>query len=119
MDKDNLKCMNCKNFCHEVSECLLRACGKCQKFNVGHKSDECPAHNELSSRPRDSDTSSNPTLANSSRGANYRGRGYNQPRGRGNFDRSRGRGNQQSSRGRSIFLTALIIIIEMVLIPKS
>ena len=37
-----VKCCNCENYCHTSPYCRLSACGKCKKFNAGHKSHECP-----------------------------------------------------------------------------
>ena len=95
--KDNLKCINCKNFCHEVSECLLRACGKCQRFNVGNKSDECHLHDDNRNK------SNHTEVPNNGRFPANRGRGRNQNRGHGHANQFRGRGdrdNQQAPRDR-------------------
>jgi len=35
------QCFNCNNFLHLAHECLLNACGICQRFNCGHKANEC------------------------------------------------------------------------------
>jgi len=71
------QCFNCNNFLHMAHECLLNACGICQKFNCGHKANEC--------RNSTSQPSSFPG-PNSGRGA-----------GRGNANR--GRGTSGAGRG--------------------
>ena len=40
--KGLLLCYNCQNYCHTAPYCKLNACGYCNKFNVGHKSHDCP-----------------------------------------------------------------------------
>ena len=36
------ECFNCKNVGHGAPDCKLPACGYCEQFGCGHKSDTCP-----------------------------------------------------------------------------
>jgi len=77
------QCFNCNNFLHMAHQCLLNACGICQKFNCGHKANECRNN---ASNPNNS---SGPTEG---RGAGFGGRGAGFG-GRGGRGSGRGRGN--------------------------
>ena len=73
-------CLNCNNFFHMAHQCLLNACGLCQKFNCGHKANEC--------RNNHANATSGQTggrgTGNGGRGTGNGGRGRGSSRGRGN-----------------------------------
>ena len=74
------QCFNCNNFLHMAHECLLNACGTCQRFNCGHKANTCR------------NSPNNPVNTSGPGGGRGAGRGAN--RGRGASGAGRGINNR-------------------------